>query len=648
VQGQTSFFSWQNLLDHAEPRDRRQILLVQPKLDTTGLSPGARASAMIRGEAAAFSPGVTTRLTGSVLLADEEFASLGERAGPICLCMVLAALLVLWLGLRSWRIIAAILATTLCGLAVTAGLGLALVGRFNLISVAFIPLFVGLGIDFAIQFSMRFQFEYFREPSLETALRAAGTKMGVALALAAAAMAVGFFAFLPTSYVGASELGLIAGLGMIVAFFFSITFLPAFLAWVRPRRPAAVPPLGPLARIKRSLRRHRRTVLGVAAGAALAALFLLPGVRFDFDPLHLKNPASESVSTLKTLEADRDRTPDAIEALAPSVAAAERLARRFGTVPEVAKTVFVKSFIPEQQREKLALIADTASLIDLTLHPIDHPPPPSDTELIAALREGAADLRSNAPRLAATLEALATGTPALRADASAVVVTPLNLLLERLRAAFHPAPVTLADLPAELRRDWVAADGSARLQIYPAQTAATERFTREVEAMAPQSTGAPIITRDAAHLIIDAFAEAGVWSLLAIALLLALVLRRLRDVAWILLPTGLTGLLSAATLVVIGLPLNFANIIALPLLFGIGVAFNIYVVMAWRRAEPGVLSGNLARALMTSALTTLSAFASLLLSTHPGTASLGLLLAISLAWTLAIALLFVPALLEKF
>ena len=124
-------------------------------------------------------------------------------------------------------------------------------------------------------------------------------------------------------------------------------------------------------------------------------------------------------------------------------------------------------------------------------------------------------------------------------------------------------------------------------------------------------------------------------------------LRRLRDVLLTILPVIASGLLTLGACVVLGEALNFANIIALPLLFGIGVAFNIYYVMAWRHGETALLSSSLTRAIVFSALTTATGFGSLWLSTHPGTASMGRLLMISLACVLLVILLLQPALLAR-
>ena len=130
--------------------------------------------------------------------------------------MMGGVLLTLWLALRSFKIIFAILVTLFIGLAITMGLGLKAVGVFNIISIAFIALFVGLGVDFGIQFSVRYRSE--RHPDLAKALCHTGRSVGVPLALAALATAVGFFSFLPTTYTGVAELGKVAGIGMIVAF----------------------------------------------------------------------------------------------------------------------------------------------------------------------------------------------------------------------------------------------------------------------------------------------------------------------------------------------------------------------------------------------------------------------------------------------
>ncbi|HLY79181.1 MAG TPA: hypothetical protein VKQ70_07390, partial [Caulobacteraceae bacterium] len=285
-------------------------------------------------------------------------------------------------------------------------------------------------------------------------------------------------------------------------------------------------------------------------------------------------------------------------------------------------------------------------------------PPPTDAEVRQSLAATASDLRgvavgadsaaANARRLASALEKLASGSPQMRAEASALLITPLGIMLDQIRGALAAQPVTLASLPPDITRDWRTSDGRYRVSISPKgdanQDAVLVRFIDAVSKVAPDATGDPIDIREGGRTVVGAFIEAGVLSFIAITLLLFLVLRRVRDVAITMAPIVLTGLLTLGSCVVIGQPLNFANIIALPLLFGIGVAFHIYFVMSWRAGGSHLLTSSLARAVFFSALTTATGFGSLWLSSHPGTASMGKLLMISLVWTLVSALLFQPAL----
>jgi hopanoid biosynthesis associated RND transporter like protein HpnN len=577
--------------------------------------------------------------------------------------MVASLLGILWLAVRSARVVSAILVTTVIGLIMTAGLGLLVTGRFNLISVAFIPLFVGLGVDFSIQLSVRFLAERRSHPELVAALAAAGLGVGRPLALAAAAIGVGFLAFLPTSYIGVAELGAIAGLGMAIAFGLSITLLPALLSLLRPRAGAmdevGYPRLAP---VEAFLGHNRRTVLAIGLLVAVLSGALLPFVRFDFNPLHLKSAKVESMTTLRGLTSDPDWTPNTINVIAPSLASAEPIVRRLSALPEVSRVVTLQSFVPGQQKEKLALIHDAAACLDPVLR-ATAAAPPADAALQQDLAATASALRQAAPgdstepaagsarRLADALDRLQQAAPHVRAAAAAAVILPLGVTLERISALLQAGPVTLESLPADIVADWVAKDGRARIQVFPRPDREDDesllRFARAVQAVSPDATGVPISIRAAGDSVVAAFLQAGVYSALAITLILAVTLRRTRDVVLTMLPVLLSGLLTFATCAALDLPLNFANIIALPLLFGVGVAFNIYFVMAWRAGETAPLQSSLMRAVLFSALTTATAFGALWLSSHPGTASMGRLLMISLGWELLVTLLFRPALLAR-
>lgn len=669
LDGDPAFFSWRTLITgtSAGSRDTRRVVLVQPVMDYAALQPGAAASTVIRDTARGLgldaAHGVSVRLTGPVPLADEEFGSLAEDAHLVMGAMVAALLGILWLAVRSVRVVAAIVVTTAVGLLITAALGLVATGRFNLISVAFIPLFVGLGVDFSIQFSVRTLAERVIQPGAAAALVAAGTGIGRALALSASAIGIGFFAFLPTTYVGVAELGTIAGIGMVVAFCLSIVLLPALLMLMGfPVARTAEVGFAALAPVDAFVHRRRQAVLLLAGVAAIGAGALLPLVRFDFNPLDLKSPKSESMRTLRALSADVDWTPNTINVLAPSLAKSVALARILDALPEVGRTVTLESFIPTQQDEKLRLVHAAAELIGPDLEGTTVVPPPSNEALRQSLVETAAALRdaagkgtdpasASARRLAEVLGRLQASTPDILDRAAAAVTTPLYILLDEIRALLKAGPVTVETLPPELVADWVTRDGRARVQVLPQSgrddNASLRRFATAIQNIAPEATGLPISTSASGDTIVEAFLQAGTYSLVAIIVLLAVVLRRPRDVVLTMLPVMLSGLLTFATCAALDLPLNFANIIALPLLFGVGVAFNIYFVMAWRAGETAMLKSSLMRAVIFSALTTATAFGALWLSTHPGTASMGRLLMISLGWELLVTLVFRPALLAR-
>ena len=665
--GEKPSFSWQSLFtgQAPEPRALRRFILVQPVLDYTALQPGAQATTAIRTAVNALGlnaeAGLRVRLTGPVPLSDEEFSTLADGAALNASLLVGAMIALLWIAVRSWRLVGAIVACIAAGLVVTAAVGLVVYGAYNLISVAFAILFVGLGVDFGIQYCVCYRARRHAGDDLHRALAAAGREVGVSLALAAAAIAAGFFAFLPTDYRGVSELGVIAGIGMIIAFVATVTLLPALIAIFRPAQGSAAAGIPALTGVDRFLLRRRKPVLLVAVLVAVGASVLVPRLQFDFNPLHLRSPEAESVATLLDLMKDSSTAPDTIDVLAPSIEAATKLAQTLEKLPEVDHVLTLTTFVPEEQDKKLASIEDAALLLDPTLEPAAKAKPPTDAELVEALAKLARRLdeartaipdrafAAVAEKLSHALTSLANGPVALRERAHAVLVPGLDVTLGMLRAALQASPVTFDALPAEVRRDWVAADGRARIEVYPkgdvSENAALRRFVAAIQAVAPDATGAPAAIEASSRTIIRAFTQAGLLALLSITVLLALALRRATDVGRALLPVGFAVLGTLGTAAATGLALNFENIIALPLMLGIGVAFDIYFVIAWRAGRGQPLQSSLARAVIMSALTTGTAFGSLWLSHHPGTSSMGGLLALSLAWTLISVLLFMPALL---
>lgn len=662
--------SWQELMtgDAGGKGEKRRFIVIQPALDFGSLQPAAAALGDVRDLARDMQlderHGVLIRLTGSAALAHEELQSVQEGmslAAILSLTLVVGLLLA---GLRSPRLVAATLATLVMGLMWTAGFAIAALGQLNLISVAFAVLFIGLSVDFGIHFGLRYKEGIERGAGHAAALREAAAGVGGALTLCAVSAAIGFYSFLPTAYVGLAELGLIAGTGMFIALFTNTTVLPALLTLMplRPspgsagrRRAAAVQPF---------IEHHAKPIAWGALVLGVGAAALLPQARFDFDPLNLKDPETESVSTLFDIMEDGSANPYSITVLAESLPRAQALAARLNRLGEVDRTVTLADYVPGDQDEKLEIIETMALFLAPSLAMVERKAPPTTEELRTALatlrgnlerlaasaRDGPA--RSGARRLGAAMSRLfgAAAEGRTLAELETRLLSGLPGRLRALRQSLMAEPVVLENLPKGLRQRQVAADGRARLKVFPKESMrdreALGRFVEAVREIAPEAVGAPVVILEAGNTVVTAFRQAAMLAGACIALMLAVLLRNLRDVLFVFAPVTLAAVLTVAASVVLDLPFNFANVIVLPLLFGLGVASAIHFVLRERKegGSAGVLGTSTPRAVVFSALTTIGSFGSIALSSHPGTSSMGVLLTAAITMTLGCTLVMLPAL----
>ncbi len=664
----TATFSWRELVSDKPltDADKRAFIEFKPILDFQALEPGKTATDAIRQAATelnfAGTYGARVRLTGPVPMANEEYATVQDGAIRNGIVTTVIVLIILWLALHSAKIIFAVFVNLFVGLSITTAVGLAMVGSLNLLSVAFAVLFIGLGVDFGIQFSVRYRSERFKNDNLTMALEEAARRAAVPLSLAAMATAAGFLCFLPTDYKGIAELGKIAGAGMLVAFLTSITTLPALLDLINP--PGESEPVGYafLAPVDHFLEKHRVIIIVGTILVAVAGLPLLYFMKFDFNPINLRNKNAESIATFLDLRKDPNTGANAINVMTNSEADAKKIEAKLEKVPEVLRVMSLDSFVPEDQPAKLKLIAQAAKVLGPALNPDQVDAAPSDEENVEALKGTVESLRKTAgdgkgpgavaaKRLADGLSKLAGSNQATRDKAQNIFVSPLKVVFDELKNTLQAAPVTLSALPPELVAGWKAKDGLMRVEALPKgdpnDNDNLRKFADAVLAAEPTAIGGPVSILKSGDTVVNAFVHAGIWALLVISVLLWLALRRLTDVLLTLVPLLVAGAVTLEICVLIGLPLNFANIVALPLLLGIGVAFKIYYVTAWRSGRTNLLQTSLTRAIFFSALTTATAFGSLWLSSHPGTASMGKLLALSLVTTLAAVLLFQPALMGK-
>ena len=664
----TATFSWRELVSDKPlgDSDKRAFIEFKPKVDYNALEPGKEATDAIRQAAKelnfAGEYGARVRLTGPIPIANEEYATVQDGAIVNGIGTVVIVLVILWMALHSGKIIFAVFVNLFVGLAITTAVGLMMVGSLNLLSVAFAVLFVGLGVDFGIQFSVRYRSERFKNDDLVLALESAARRSAVPLSLAAMATAAGFLCFLPTDYKGISELGKIAGAGMLVAFITSITTLPAMLTLLNP--PGESEPVGYafLAPVDDFLERHRVVIIAGTILVALAGLPLLYFMKFDFNPINLRNSQVELIATFLDLRKDPNTGANAINVMTNSDADAKKIEAKLEKVPEVLRVMSLDSFVPEDQPAKLKLIAQAAKVVGPALNPDSVDAAPTDAENVEALKSSVDNLRKTAGdgkgpgavaarRLADALAKLAESTQAVRDKAQSIFVIPLKITFDQLKNTMQAQPVTLKTLPPELVSSWKTKDGLMRVEALPKgdpnDNEVLRKFADAVLAAEPTAIGGPVSILKSGDTVVKAFIHAGIWALIVISVLLWLALRRVTDVLLTLVPLLVAGAVTMEICVLIGLPLNFANIVAWPLMLGIGVAFKIYYVTAWRSGRTNLLQTSLTRAIFFSALTTATAFGSLWLSSHPGTASMGKLLALSLITTLAAVLLFQPALMGK-
>ncbi|MSQ68864.1 MAG: hypothetical protein EXR83_11875 [Gammaproteobacteria bacterium] len=646
---------------------RRSFVLIDPARAAISFQPQAPALAALKAllvELQPQWPEVTFRLTGATAMDTEELVGVAADAQlTTLLSFALVAVVLMW-GLRSPAMVLAVLLTLGCGLLWTAALATYWVGSLNIISVCFAVLFIGMGVDFGVQFAMRYWEECARGERGAQALHATANGAGGALVLAAVGAAISFATFVPTSYRGLAQLGVISSFSMLVALIANLTLLPALLSVlptprVRPRRAGG----GGFAR---GLIRHAAAIRWTALALAAASVVLVPRAEFDPNPVNLKDPRSPAVRAFLELAADPSSSPYYIQILAPSLAQASRLGAELAQLPSVERAITLTSYVPGDQSEKLAIIdAMRMALIGvIDVAPEASPEPAAE---LAALAEFAHTLAANqaqltlpaaaagAERLGAALAQLqgsAAGSPAAVPALRARLLGDLPQTLTRLRELLSTQGIRADTLPSDVQARYVARDGRARVEVYAREnlndSGAMRRFVQAVRQVAPAASGAPVELVVGSEVVIDACIKASLAALVLTILLHAVVLHGWVDALLVAAPLVLAMLLTVATSVLLGFPFNFANIIALPLLIGLNNAYGAYLVVR-RQHSAGLaplLESSTPRAVMFSGLTAVASFGTLAVSQHPGMAGMGVLITLSLAYALASALIVLPALMH--
>jgi len=613
-----------------------------------------------------FKEDVEIRLTGQVPLEHGEIVSAinsAQFAGTLALFILIVILV--W-GVRSARIIAATYLAMLCGLIWTAAVAMVTVGQFNTISIIFLVMFIGLGVDFAVHLCLKYQ-ESRSQKAKSEALVETIVELGPAIILCGITSAIGFLAFVPTEYIGLREMGIISGGGMIIAVITSLTLIPAFFAVARDPIPSTdLPFADALTTVVAD--NPKATVYGTLALAIVLAA-VASQATFDYSTLSLKDPKSEAMTTLRELHEQDIVTDYALTYLADDVSSAEKSKRALLQLDVVSEVKTPRDYLPKYQQENLLILEDALFFLESIFSATNSATRFSDTDLKNLLIElnaaiGDARSRENNP-MSASLQAslidleisvdqLINGEPKSRELLTDLIVPPIKAEIEWLKVALTPSEVTLNDLPSDMHDRLIAADGTAVVSVTPAMDVlpveAMREFTEAVMAIAPNVTGRPVLDLGIGDIVITAFMTALGIAVITIFIILVMTLHSILDSVLVFIPLVMTAMVALALSVLADLPLNMANVIVIPLIFGLGVDNGIHMVKRYHQSASvaALMHSSTPKAVFLSNLTTTGTFCALSFSTHQGIYSIGVLLTVALCALMLLTLVSLPAMLAIF
>ncbi|MEO0881915.1 MAG: MMPL family transporter [Pseudomonadota bacterium] len=656
--------SWQEIFHTPEDDDgiHQRVISISPVLDMSSLQPARPAVLAIdKAVADVVAEGtydVTASITGNAVLRTEELASVTEGIGLSLTLSFVFIVVLLMIALRSAVLVFTSLVALIITILITAGFAALVFDALNLVSVAFTVLLVGLGIDFMIHLAMHVQEERMHGRTCRAAIFKSNRLIGSALALCAPTSAIAFFAFAPTQFTGMTQLGVVSGFGVIVAFAVAVTLLPAVFALLPPnsgvrRRDGLENVIIPRLNYSGPV----RAIVAIATIATgLVALTLMPKVRFDADPMSLRDPGAPSVVAFDLLFEGEGNQPYNLSLLVDTQDEADAMIARLEELAVVKEVIGPADLVPKDQYEKLDLI-DWAS-IGLSLVFADEGDIPESA--ISGARERLDGHLERLPgasvaRLGKAMKDLDAGV-ASDPDIISAVESDIFLYWEmqynRLSQQIYPSEVTYGDLPKSLSTRFLAADGRLRLQIEPAQDlreqGARVEFVDQVRNIAPNAAGSARSVLESGRVISEAMILACIVAWIAVAILLSAILRDALLVSVILFSLALSATLTSAAAVLLSLPFNFANIIAIPLLVGVGADSGIHLGIRARRgtSAAAVYETSTPRAVFFSAITTICSFGTLMLSAHRGVSSMGVLLTLAIGFTLICTILVQPWLLD--
>ncbi len=684
INGENSLLSWEGLIAEKKlsvSHSKNGFVIVLPKFDYTQIRPAETAIESIRLAVAEIQdpnlPSVKVWVTGEVGLEDDELLGMSNGTFTASVFSVVLVLVILLVAYRSIMLSVATLITLALGMVFCGAFAAFSVKELNLISIAFAVSNIGLGVEYAIHFCLRYRDNLVHHISREKALSSTLVSTSPSLLLCAGTTAIGLYAFIPTDYKGVSELGLLAGTSLFICLLVTLIALPALLKII----PLSVSDsisgqsshhatLATLSEKLATLTLHYAKPISIATLVmAMLSIGLVFKVKTDFNPINLRDPKTESVIAFKNLMKDKETSPMTLTVLTKNEKETKALQQKLTTIDSVDKTISLYDFMPSDQQDKLAIIEDMAMVLGSqaqsfpALKSDDEPtaginnliktlddvlPEKTDAHEIEVLKTFKKELQDILLELSARQE------PSRREFIEKIQTTLLGTLpnaMNELYASFNAKEITLADIPTEIKERWLSRDGVYRVQIFPKKDlnnlADLQKFITDVQAIAPETTDLPVMYWESMKEVIAAFQQAIIIALITIALLLFVIRRNVTDTVLVMTPLVLAGLFTMASTVITNTPINFANIIALPLLLGLGVDNGIHMVEKLHHSlseKQNIYQSSTARAMFYGALTTASSFAGLAFSPHQGIASMGLIITMGIFWIMVCTFIILPAL----
>lgn len=674
IRNQNYHVSWQTILNPSKLANKtRRIVIAKPKRDFHSMMPAAAAVKKAREITAQLSANMANLkigITGDVVLQHEELESIGDGAVLSGIGSFILVFLILFRCFHSFKLLFATIITLLIGLSLTAGFAAIAIGHLNVISISFAALYIGLGVDFAIHVCLHYREGIAQKHSHFIAIKKALHSVGFSLFLCALTTSIAFFAFVPTDYKGVSELGLISGVSMFISLGLSLVFLPALLSLLNLKKAHAFENSNQTSWIKTVPLRYKKTIRSISILLAIACLFAIPYITFDSDPVDMRNPNSPSVIAFKNLLKSTTDSPYALNALCKNIEETHSLVQKLKQLPTVSNTVTLTDLVPSDQEDKLFTIEDLNMILGPQLSQFDSTLAPSDTPKVLSEFQNTLSsvLKNNQSGISAEiLQALShsigqyqaalqqSTDPAQlnkRLDDSILGLLPHTI--STLSQSLTAYEFNLDSLPDYIRNQWLSPTGIYRVMILPKQDlnipANLKQFALDVQSVAPAAVGLPVGDLASGQAVVNAFKMAFSFSFALITILLLLILKSLYKTLLVLGPLILASLLTCSVNVLLGIPFNFANIIALPLLLGMGVDSGIHIMHCLHEQledNQHILQSSTARGVMFSSITTMSSFISLALIPHFGIASMSITLAVGISFTLICTLIVLPAFSNK-